>query len=137
MKSILNIFKKLFISILLLVILGISLLYFQADIYDFPQPKRFSGDSLINPYKSIVKQSIKCNFHAHTHAWGGLTNGHNTPQDLTAAYKAKGYAVAGVSNYHCVEDSINSSSPIYIPVYEHGINIKKAHKLAINTEGPL
>lgn len=127
---------KLITSILLFVIFLLGLIYIQTPIYNFPPPAPFSGDSLINPYQNIGNQTLKCNFHAHTHAWSGLTNGHNTPQELTEAYTQHGYDVSGVSNYHCIEDKVNSLSKIYIPVYEHGINIFKSHTLGINANKP-
>jgi hypothetical protein len=136
MKKAVILFSKLLISLILIVTFLMGLVYVQTRIYNFPPPTPFSGDSLINPYQNIGNKSYKCNFHAHSKAWGGVTNGHNSSQDITTAYKDKGYTVAGVSNYHKIEDSINSNSPIYIPVYEHGINIKKSHLLGIDATKP-
>lgn len=136
MKKAVIIFSKLLISLILFVTFLMGLVYVQTRIYNFPPPTPFSGDSLINPYQNIGNKSFKCNFHAHSKAWKGITNGHNSSQDLTEAYKKQGYTVAGVSNYHCIEDSINSNSVIYIPVYEHGINIKKSHLLGIDADKP-
>lgn len=134
MKKAVFLFSKLLIILILIVTFLVGLIYVQTRIYDFPPPAPFSGDSLINPYQNIANKSFKCNFHAHSKAWNGITNGHNSPQDLTEAYKKQGYTVAGVSNYHCIEDSINSNSLLYIPVYEHGINIKKSHLLGIDAD---
>jgi hypothetical protein len=136
MKKAVLIFSKLLISLILIVTFLMGLVYVQTRIYNFPPPTPFSGDSLINPYQNIGNKSYKCNFHAHSKAWGGVTNGHNSSQDITTAYKDKGYTVAGISNYHKIEDSLNSNSPIYIPVYEHGINIKKSHLLGIDADKP-
>lgn len=136
MKKAVIVFSKLLISLILIVTFLMGLVYVQTNIYNFPPPTPFSGDSLINPYQNIVNKSFKCNFHAHSKAWGGVTNGHNSSQEITKAYKDKGYTVAGISNYHKIEDSINSNSHIYIPVYEHGINIKKSHLLGIDVTKP-
>jgi hypothetical protein len=136
MKKAVIVFSKLLISLILIVTFLMGLVYVQTRIYNFPPPTPFSGDSLINPYQNINNKSFKCNFHAHSKAWGGVTNGHNSSQEITTAYKDKGYTVAGISNYHKIEDSINSNSPIYIPVYEHGINIKKSHLLGIDADKP-
>ena len=136
MKKAASIFIKLIISIILVVIFLIGLIYIQTTIYTFPPPTPFSGNSLINPYQNIDNKTYKCNFHAHSKAWGGVTNGHNSTQDLTEAYKKHGYTVAGVSNYHCITDSVNSNYLVYIPVYEHGINIFKSHLLGIEPRKP-
>jgi hypothetical protein len=136
MKKAESVFIKLIISIILVVTFFTGLIYIQTTIYTFPPPTPFSGDSLVNPYQNIDNKTYKCNFHAHSIAWKGITNGHNSAQELTKAYKDKGYAVAGISNYHCITDSINSNSPVYIPVYEHGINIFKSHLLGIEPRKP-
>ena len=136
MKKAVSVFIKLIISIILVVTFFTGLIYIQTTIYTFPPPTPFSGDSLVNPYQNIDNKTYKCNFHAHSIAWKGITNGHNSSQDLTKAYKDQGYTVAGISNYHCITDSINSNSPVYIPVYEHGINIFKSHLLGIEPRKP-
>lgn len=136
MKKAASVFIKLIISIILVVTFFTGLIYIQTTIYTFPPPTPFSGDSLVNPYQNIDNKTYKCNFHAHSIAWKGITNGHNSSQDLTKAYKDQGYTVAGISNYHCITDSINSNSPVYIPVYEHGINIFKSHLLGIEPRKP-
>lgn len=140
MKKAAIVISKLLVSLILLVLFLLGLVYIQTTIYSFPAPAPFSGDSLLNPYQGIDydidKKTAKCNFHAHTIAWKGVTNGHDTPQNLTEAYKKQGYTVAGISNYHCIEESNNSNSIVYIPVYEHGINIFKSHKLGIDARKP-
>ena len=70
----------------------------------------------------------KANLHAHGHAWGGVTNGRQTDEEVVQAYKQRGYAVAGVSNYASIA-ALNGVDTI--PLYEHGYNIPKIHQLAI------
>jgi hypothetical protein len=128
---------KLISSLVLFTIFLCGLIYIQTSIYTFPKAEKFSGNRYINPYQDVDSlKPLKCNLHAHTHAWGGLTNGHNTDEELTKAYVKKGYQVAGISNYHHIEPEDSSFSPIYIPVYEHGINIFKSHKQGINAQKP-
>ena len=62
-----------------------------------PQP--FAGASLWNPYAHLAGTWQKANLHAHGHAWAGMTNGKQTDEEVVRAYKQRGYAVAGVSNY--------------------------------------
>lgn len=109
-----------------------SVFYIQTTIYKFNDPKGFSGDHFYNPYENWDTSSVlKANFHAHTTAWGGTTNGENTPTQLIEAYKKRNYDIISISNYFNINRN-NDTSALYIPVYEHGLNILKSHKLAIN-----
>ncbi|MES2796587.1 MAG: hypothetical protein V4683_11505 [Bacteroidota bacterium] len=126
---------KVIIKFLLIsVMFSLLGLYFQTEIYNFFEPKPFSGRYFYNPYQNWDKNKVvKANFHAHSKSWKGLTNGHNTEDEICNAYKKLGFGVAAVSNYHKI---INKSDPqlIEIPTYEHGFNISKAHLLAINAD---
>jgi len=111
------------------------LLYLQGNIYTFPEKKPFSGENLLNPYQDIdLTHTIKANLHAHSIAWNRMTNGHNSPQQLTQAYRDQGYTVACITNYHYLEPEAHSNSPVFIPAYEHGYNIFKTHTMAIDPE---
>lgn len=101
--------------------------YTQTTVFDFPETTPFGGENIHNPYQEVKGQVIKANFHAHSKAWGGLTNGHNSSEELLDSYQKKGYAFAGISNYFAT-DPLNKN----FAVYEHGINLMKSHKLAIN-----
>ena len=91
-----------------------------------PQP--FAGASLWNPYAHLAGTWQKANLHAHGHAWAGMTNGKQTDEEVVRAYKQRGYAVAGVSNYASISAFRGVDT---MPLYEHGYNIMKAHQLAI------
>lgn len=134
LKKALIVILKLLASIVLIINILFTIPYVFTTQYNFPKPLPFQGDSLVNPYQNIDSTQIplKANFHAHTKAWGGLSNGHNSVDELILAYNQRKYAVAGVSNYFNILDSTSSKSVIYIPVYEHGINLRKHHKLGIN-----
>jgi hypothetical protein len=73
----------------------------------------------------------KANFHAHSKAWMGLTNGHFTADSVYGKYVGLGYTIPVVSNYQKLSVLPNKSAANYIPVYEHGYNNKKTHQLAI------
>src|SRR5438552_2650224 len=62
------------------------------------------------------------------HAWRGMTNGKQSDEEVVRAYKQRGYAVAGVSNYASIAAFRGVDT---MPLYEHGYNIMKAHQLAI------
>ncbi|PSL22957.1 hypothetical protein [Dyadobacter jiangsuensis] len=101
--------------------------------YQFNDPIPFEGPALYNPYDSISSSPwVKCNFHAHAHAWEGVTNGHGTASDIHNAYKALHYGVYCVSNYHHI-DTTHSTHANYLPAYEHGYNIRKTHQLVLGS----
>ena len=119
------IFRRV-VAILLLLLIAIPSLL--APVYRFPTAQRFAGPALWNPYTHPGGTWQKANLHAHGHAWGGVTNGRQTDEEVVRAYKARGYAVAGVSNYGSIAAFHGVDT---IPLYEHGYNIPKAHQLAI------
>jgi hypothetical protein len=119
------IFRRV-VAILLFVFIAIPSLL--SPVYRFPAPQPFAGSALWNPYAHLAGTWQKANLHAHGVAWAGVTNGRQTDAEVVAAYKGRGYSVAGVSNYGSIAafDGIDT-----IPLYEHGYNIPKGHQLAI------
>jgi hypothetical protein len=119
------IFRRV-VAILLFVFIAIPSLL--SPVYRFPASQPFAGSALWNPYARLAGTWQKANLHAHGVAWGGVTNGRQSDADVVAAYKGRGYSVAGVSNYGSIAafDGIDT-----IPLYEHGYNIPKGHQLAI------
>ncbi len=123
-----------FRGIIVSIILFFGLQYFQIKIYNFSEPLPFHGDSLYNPYENLSEKWLKSNFHTHAHAWGGLTNGHQPGDEVERAYRNIQYDVACISDYHAINPLQDKQHPLYIPVYEHGMNTQKAHRLAIGSE---
>lgn len=119
------IFRRV-VAILLLIFIAIPSLL--APVYRFPTPQPFAGPALWNPYAHLTGTWQKANLHAHGHAWGGVTNGRQSDEEVVQAYKRRGYAVAGVSNYGSIAAFHGVDT---IPLYEHGYNIPKSHQLAI------
>ena len=119
------IFRRV-VAILLFVFIAIPPLL--SPVYRFPAPQPFAGSALWNPYAHLAGSWQKANLHAHGVAWGGVTNGRQSDEEVVAAYKTRGYSVAGVSNYGSIAafDGIDT-----IPLYEHGYNIPKGHQLGI------
>lgn len=118
------------VLILFLPIFLLSFLYLHTNIYDFPEEKPFSGDHWYNPYQDIDSGTtqLKGNFHAHTIAWGGLTNGHDTEEELIEGYENHDYDIIGISNYHKNSEASKKKDGLFFPIYEHGYNIYKCHK---------
>ncbi len=131
---------RFFLPLLLKIALGIGIIsvlialfpYLLSTFYNFPVNKPFAGDILYNPYQTIDSNTrfIKANFHAHSHAYSGVTDGHSSEQELFNGYKAMKYDVAGISNYQTVNNTFSSDSG-YIPLYEHGYNVWKRHHVCI------
>ena len=100
--------------------------YVTCPVYSFVEPQPFSGASFYNPYQSINDDAWKkCVFHLHTKSWFGLTNGENSFEEMVDVYKKLNYDVIAVSDYMKI-------NPQFIPVYEHGYNIKKTHQLVLS-----
>jgi hypothetical protein len=114
--------------------LVISLTYAVTPIYRFAEPRPFSGTAWYNPYDGLDGRSPNwrlANFHAHSSAWAGLTNGEQTPDSVVAAYRRLHYDVIGVSNY---ETSPEQRLAGTFPIYEHGWNVRKAHQLVFGPD---
>ncbi|UBM58091.1 hypothetical protein LAG90_14890 [Marinilongibacter aquaticus] len=121
-------FKGIINFILIALTVLLTVVYYQTEIFDFPTPKAFSGEQFYNPYTQWNPENTqKANFHAHSKAWAGLTNGANSPEEMKEEYEKLGFGLAAISNYH-------ETQATAIPVYEHGFNIYKTHKLAINAQ---
>lgn len=127
-KKILQILFFIFISLLAFELV----IYFIAPVYNFPEPKPFSGEKLYNPYQGMDSLNWKkVNFHFHVRAWGGLTSGrNNSVEDFWSTYKKLGYDVPCISDYQHI-NTFNKDSSFYIPAYEHGFGLRKKHQLLI------
>lgn len=130
--------RKLYRLLWSLPLLGISWLlidqYVLCPTIQFPVTEPFKGQRIYNPYLSIDSADIEvANFHAHTKSWGGLTNGHGDARDVWRRYDSMGYGFYGVSQYHHI-DSFGQHLSNYVPVYEHGVNVKKTHQLVLGAK---
>lgn len=77
---------------------------------------------------------LKANFHAHSFAWAGFTNGReNISIEMKERYKQLGYDIASISDYMKI-NSFMDSEKYFIPVYEHGFGFTKNHQLVIGAE---
>ena len=124
---------KTVLLIIVFVVFVASIFYINTTIYNFPEPKSFSGDKIFNPYQNLPDSSYRANFHAHSVAWKSVTNGHNTEKDVFDGYTERGYDIAAISNYHKISTYAKTRTDLYVPAYEHGYNIFKSHYLSINS----
>ena len=109
--------------------------YVVVPVYMFHPLAPFGGASLFNPYAGIGPVWQRANFHAHSRAWAGITNGIQSPDEIRAAYLARGYNVIGISNYHQIARA--SGDNAFLPIYEHGFSIRKTHQLVIGARSVL
>ncbi len=103
-------------------------------LYRFPEPQAFVGEAWYNPYDRLDGRSgqwRRANFHAHSAAWGGVTRGNASPEQVAHAYRQRRYDVIGVSNYQWSPDRRPAGT---FPVYEHGWNARKAHHLVFRPD---
>jgi len=114
----------------MLIIILALIPYTLCPIYDFPEGDIFTGNKIYNPYENIDSSNwYKANFHSHTYSWKGLTDGRkNNLSETIERYRNLRYDFIGISNY---QNIIENNFPEYIPVYEHGYNIKKNHQLVL------
>jgi hypothetical protein len=105
--------------------------YVVCPTYRFEAPRPFRGERFYNPYADFRPQAwTLANLHAHTASWLGVTNGRGGAEDLYAAYDSMGYGFHAVSDYMRINRH-GSDAAGWVPAYEHGYNIPKAHQLVV------
>jgi hypothetical protein len=106
--------------------------YVLSPRYEFLLTEKFSGNKIYNPYQSInPNHYTPANFHAHATLGFGLFNGKGTANEIWNRYSQMGYGFHSVSQYQNIDKNFDTAQN-YIPVYEHGYNLKKTHQLVIN-----
>jgi len=133
-KIFLKLIKNIVLFILILAITILSVQQIQTELYNFPSPKSFQGDYLYNPYNNLKGKWYKGNFHAHSIVIKNVLNGKDTPEEVINHYESRNYDIIGLSNYHHIASKDFYKNKVYIPVYEHGYNIMKSHRLVIGPE---
>ena len=123
---------RLVASLMLLVLLTIGFQYLTATIYNFKETKPFQGANWHNPYLEMDTIAVKANFHAHSSAWKGVTCGSNSSKEMVKAYRKNDYDICPMSNYFSLDTTGISENELFIPAYEHGLNIFKSHCLVLN-----
>ncbi len=129
-----NVFR-LIKSILFLILFIITLLvfpYIGTTFYKFPEPVKFSGEKIYNPYAEMDSESwYKANFQIQSYAWKGLTDGRkNTNEVIDSLYTYLEYDVIATSDYMKINQFANDRDS-YLSVYEHGYGIFKNHQICI------
>ena len=123
---------RVIIAALLLVFAYVLFNYLTCPVYDFPEPRPFSGNTYFNPYEGLDSSHWrKANFQIQSYAWWGITGGrHNTNRAIDSIYRMLDYDIIATSDYMKI-NRYGSERPEYIPVYEHGYGLKKQHQVVI------
>ncbi len=115
--------------------------YFIIPHYQWPDGSPFLGSHWYNPYEKLNDSSAwkKCNFHAHSKAWSGVTAGQNSDSVMDSVYAAMHYDVLGPSNYFSMRSAktvVRDDSSVLriLPCYEHGYSIQKSHRIVVGAD---
>ena len=129
--------RKFARAFLLIVVFFFSSQYVQIELYDFPEPAPFTGTHFYNPYQAVgtdtVYQWYRANFHTHARAWQGITHGEQPGDEVLRAYQNLSYDLPCISDYFSINRHQNQQYTQFMPVYEHGANVHKSHRLAIGS----
>lgn len=127
-------FKRTLLILFTLLLWITALTYFPTRCYRFAGAGPFQGTRVRNPYENCdFSGRLVANFHAHTKRWGGLTHGNVAAESLRATYRELGYDVVGISDYMSINRTF-ANEPGFIPIYEHGRNLKLVHQLVLGAE---
>ncbi len=132
-KKISIISAKILASIVLLALLIVFGLSF-SPIYNFADPKPFTGEVIFNPY-SELDPTIgwkRANFHTHTKVDEGINECPFYPDQVLKDYKQYGYDILSFSNHQALT-TYPGDSKYQIWVYEHGYNLLKFHQLVFGS----
>lgn len=124
---------KAFYVFIAIVLTFCGLLYLQSVIYSFEDRSAFAGDHWYNPYAECHGKPFTGNFHAHSNAWNGLTNGKGDADDVMAVYNKFRFDFASMSDYHKVSQS-SAFECVQPPAYEHGYGALKNHQIVIGAK---
>ncbi|MBN2747691.1 MAG: hypothetical protein JXR34_13270 [Bacteroidales bacterium] len=125
-------FLKIFLAFLLVLFF---LPFIISPTYDFPEPNPFRGEKIWNPYQDMTPENWRrCNFQVQSRAWAGVTDGRNNTFDkVWTTYHELGYDIIGISDYQKI-NTLAKDSTGFIPIYEHGYNIRKTHQVNIGAD---
>lgn len=128
---------KTLIALILIALLAIFATSV-SPIYDFAEPKPFSGPDIFDPYEGGGRCDSpyrwkRANFHTHTRVKGLLNECAYWPAETDAAYRKLGYDIVTFSNHNELTRHPYDAS-LQVDVYEHGINLFKYHKLVFGCD---
>lgn len=119
-----------FLASIIVFAVTVIILFSISPIYNFEDPKPFSGPDIFNPYARLDTTIgwKRANFHTHTRVKGLFNECEFWPDYVDEAYRKFGYDIVTFSNHNKL--TIHPYDPsLQVNVYEHGYNLFKYHKL--------
>ena len=129
----LNIFKAVasvvMVALLAIFATGVS------PVYDFTDPRPFSGSAIYNPYRNLdtLNGWKRSNFHVHTRVDGIFNECDKWPGEVYDDLRRFGYDIVTFSNHNCLT-AHPFDTALQVNVYEHGYNLFKYHKLVFGSQ---
>lgn len=113
------------VAVVLLAIVGTSV----TAIYDFTPIKPFSGNDIFNPYRELdtTRRWQRASFHNHSRVEGIFNECEYEPTAVRERLEQFGTDIVTISNH-------NEISEEDAPLYEHGYNLLKFHKLVFGAK---
>lgn len=113
------------VAVVLLSIVGTSV----TAIYDFTPIKPFSGNDIFNPYRELdtTRRWQRASFHNHSRVDGIFNECEYEPTIVRERLEQFGTDIVTISNH-------NEISEEDAPLYEHGYNLLKFHKLVFGAK---
>ena len=126
-----RILLKIVYSVLVLLFLAV-LVTSVSPIYDFREPRPFSGPDIFNPYRNLDTANCwkRANLHTHTRVKGPFPPNEceEWPDETYAEYARFGYDIVTFSNHNEIT-AHPFDSTLQVNVYEQGYSPFKFHKL--------
>ena len=130
-----RILLKIVYSVLVLLFLAV-LVTSVSPIYDFREPRPFSGPNIFNPYRNLDTANCwkRANLHTHTRVKGPFPPNEceEWPDETYAEYARFGYDIVTFSNHNEIT-AHPFDSTLQVNVYEQGYSPYKFHKLVFGS----
>lgn len=110
--------------------LAVYLEFAWPPFYVFAPEQAFQGEHWYQPYEGYRGGGLLANFHAHAKAWGGLTFGEVSREELFSLYADRGYDLIGISDYMSIAPP-QPGAALYLSAYEHGYSPGQRHQTVI------
>ncbi len=134
MKRIARLLLKAVAALLIMALMAVTATSVSL-IYDFGEPRPFSGPDVFNPYSSADSAFSwkKANFHVHTRVKGIFNECEYWPGEVYRVHERLGYDIVTFSNHN--ELTVHPfDTALQVNVYEHGYNLFKFHKLVFGSK---
>ena len=118
--------KSLLVVILVAISIAIATSF--SPIYDFAEPRPFSGPDIYNPYRDIDSAHCwkRANIHTHTRVEGILNECEFSADSVYHIYKSFDYDIIGFTNHNeLTKHPIDKE--LQMDIYEHGYNALNYH----------